>query len=153
VPAPSTTTLAPTATPLAPTTTATPTTAAPTTTNDYDYRQDDENILNHMFASDEACLIDELSARVIDELQLRPMTFWEQDSALRCTASPEDGSQQQPGHPESTWNGPRPCISNGVIFQPPAFGVAPGLPVADPTAALLDDGRIRLYLLRRMSAW
>ena len=95
VPAPSTTTLAPT-------TTATPTTAAPTATNDYDYRQDDENILNHMFASNEACLIDELSAQVIDELQLRPMTFWEQDSALRCTASPEDGSQQQPGHPEST---------------------------------------------------
>jgi hypothetical protein len=86
----------------APTTTATPTTAAPTATNDYDYRQDDENILNHMFASNEACLIDELSAQVIDELQLRPMTFWEQDSALRCTASPEDGSQQQPGHPEST---------------------------------------------------
>ena len=106
VPAPSTTTLAPTttATPTtaAPTTTATPTTATPTTTNDYDYRQDDENILNHMFASNEACLIDELSAQVIDELQLRPMTFWEQDSALRCTASPEDGSQQQPGHPEST---------------------------------------------------
>lgn len=33
-----------------------------------------------------------------------------------------------------------------MIFQPPAFGVAPGLPLADPTAALLDDGRIRLYL-------
>jgi len=43
------------------------------------------------------------------------------------------------------WSGPTICTSNGVFFQPPAFGVVPGEPLADPTATVLDDGRVRLY--------
>jgi hypothetical protein len=33
-----------------------------------------------------------------------------------------------------------------VLLQPPAFGVAVGQPVADATATVLPDGRIRMYV-------
>ena len=59
---------------------------------------------------------------------------------------PEPGGPLDPPVPGGTnWAGPTICTSHGVLFQPPAFGVVLGEPLADPTAAVLDDGRIRLY--------
>ena len=62
---------------------------------------------------------------------------------------PLPGQPMQPGQPiqpvDDVWEGPTICTSHGVFYQPPAFGVAVGQPIADPTAAVLDDGRIRLY--------
>ena len=46
---------------------------------------------------------------------------------------------------DAVWDGPTICTTHGVFYQPPAFGVAIGQPIADPTATILDDGRIRLY--------
>jgi hypothetical protein len=52
---------------------------------------------------------------------------------------------EAPGAMEPAWDGPRICTSHGVFLEPPAFGVVIGEPLADPTTAVLDDGRIRLY--------
>ncbi|MBA12832.1 MAG: hypothetical protein CL751_02610 [Chloroflexi bacterium] len=61
----------------------------------------------------------------------------------------QPGQVMQPGQliqpPDAVWDGPTICTSHGVFYQPPAFGVAIGQPIADPTATILDDGRIRLY--------
>ena len=62
---------------------------------------------------------------------------------------PLPGQPVQPGQPiqpmGDVWEGPTICTTHGVFYQPPAFGVSVGQPIADPTAAVLDDGRIRLY--------
>ncbi len=167
----STTTLAPT-TVAVPTTVPVPTTAPASTTvaapgeapvpADYDYRQDDSNVLNHLFAGNEACLRRELGDATITALRTRPMDMVEAERSLRCFGDPGGDpdpppppDQPEPPVPgeapapgsggEPDWDGPRICTSHGVFMQPPDFGVVVGDPLADPTAAVLDDGRIRLY--------
>ncbi|HIE81317.1 MAG TPA: hypothetical protein EYQ07_02090 [Candidatus Poseidoniales archaeon] len=144
----------------APTTTVPTTTAAPTTTSiptaaGYDYRLDEANVLNHLRPENEACLRQKLGDVTLAVLRTRPMDYAEADRAMRCFGQPSLDPVQpvDPGKPldppfdaTPTWDGPTICTSHGVFLQPPAFGVAVGQPVADPTATTLDDGRIRLYV-------
>ena len=139
----------------APTTESVPTEAPAQV--DYDYRQDGRNVLNHMFADNEACLRRELGEGTLVELRTRPMGPVEAEQSQRCFGDPggdpgEPPEPPDPGEPpvpgsggEPSWDGPTICTSHRVFMQPPAFGVVVGEPLADPTAALLDDGRIRLY--------
>jgi hypothetical protein len=126
----------------------------------YDYRLDDTNFLNHVRPDNEACLYDALGEDTLREIRTRPMDRVESDRAMHCFAHgaepgrlvdpPQPAGNLQPaGDPKQpvgdAWEGPTICTSHGVFYQPPAFGVAVGQPIADPTAAVLDDGRIRLY--------
>jgi hypothetical protein len=140
-----------------PTTTSIPTAAG------YDYRLDEANVLNHLRPENEACLRQELGDVTLLVLRTRPMDYAEADRAIRCFGQPSLDPLQPvaPGKPldppfdatpldppfdaTPTWDGPTICTSHGVFLQPPAFGVAVGQPIADPTATVLDDGRIRLY--------
>ena len=142
---------------MAPTTTSIPTAAG------YDYRLDEANVLNHLRPENEACLRQELGDVTLLVLRTRPMDYAEADRAMRCFGQPSLDPVQPvaPGKPldppfdatpldppfdaTPTWDGPTICTSHGVFLQPPAFGVAVGQPIADPTATVLDDGRIRLY--------
>jgi len=136
-------------------TTAEPTTTSIPTAADYDYRFDNTNVLNHLRSENEACLRRELGDATLEVLRTRPMDYAEMDLAMRCFGQPSDGPMQpvDPGMPlnppfddSPAWDGPTICTSHGVFLQPPAFGVAIGQPVADPTATTLDDGRTRLYV-------
>ena len=122
---------------------------------DYNYRLDENNVLNHLRPENEACLRQELGDATLEILRTRPMDFAEADRAIRCFSQPSANPKQpvDAGKPldplmndSSAWDGPTICTSHGVFLQPPAFGVAIGQPIADPTAATLDDGRIRLYV-------
>ena len=157
-----TTTVAPTTT-VVPTTTVAPTTTSIPTAAGYDYRLDEANVLNHLRPENEACLRQELGDVTLLVLRTRPMDYAEADRAMRCFGQPSLDPVQPvaPGKPldppfdatpldppfdaTPTWDGPTICTSHGVFLQPPAFGVAVGQPIADPTATVLDDGRIRLY--------
>ena len=132
----------------------------------YDYRLDAANVLNHLFPGNEACLLRELGDATLAALQDRPMAPIEVERSLRCfevqvsdpglpvdppdpgliVDPPDPGlTVEAPGAMEPAWDGPRICTSHGVFLEPPAFGVVIGEPLADPTTAVLDDGRIRLY--------
>ena len=145
----------------APTTAPVPTTVpAPTTALTpvgYNYRADDRNVLNHLFAGNEACLRRELGDATLIALETRPMDPVESERSLRCFGDPgaepaPPPDPPDPGEPpvhgaggEPAWDGPRICTGHGVFMQPPAFDVVVGDPLADPTAAVLDGGRVRLY--------
>ena len=163
-----TTTAAPTTT-TAPATAAAPTTVAPATTmapanlpesvntqvvDGYDFRLDDANVLNHLRLDNEACILHSLGDAIFKALRTRPMDQAEIDQVMHCFGrGTEEGQMVDPPQPAGdppqptgdVWEGPTICTSHGVFFQPPAFGVAVGQPIADPTATVLDDGRIRLY--------
>lgn len=126
----------------------------------YDYRADDHNVLNHLFTENEACLRRELGDATLIAIETRPMDPVESERSLRCFGDPgakpalppNPPNPPDPGEPpvhgaggEPAWDGPRICTGHGVFMQPPAFGVVVGDPLADPTAAVLDDGRVRLY--------
>lgn len=136
---------------------------------EYDHRLDDANVLNHMGPGNEACLRRELGDATLHALRTRPMDRSETERAMRCFGRPADpddpvdpplpadqGSPSGPPAPGQpldpplpggqAWDGPTICTSHGVFLQPPAFGVVVGQPIADPTAAVLDDGRVRLYV-------
>ncbi len=131
----------------------------PESTNDevvtgYDYRLDDTNFLNHLRPDNEACIYHALGEATLQAIRTRPMDRVESDRAIHCFAhGAEPGQLMDPpepvGDPQQpvgdAWEGPTICTSHGVFYQPPAFGVPVGQPIADPTAAVLDDGRIRLY--------
>ena len=121
---------------------------------DYDYRLDDTNFLNHVRPDNEACLYDALGEATLQAIRTRPMDRAESDRAMHCFAQgAEPGRLVDPPQPMAepqqpvgaVWEGPPICTSHGVFYQPPAFGVVVGQPIADPTATVLDDGRIRLY--------
>ena len=169
-----TTTAVPTTT-TAPATTAVATTAAPTTTmapattmdstnlsesvntqvvDGYDYRLDNANVLNYLRPDNETCIFHSLGDATFEALRTRPMGQAETDQVMHCFGrGTEDGQVVDPPKPAGdppqpaggVWEGPTICTSHGVFYQPPAFGVAVGKPIADPTATILDDGRIRLY--------
>ena len=145
------------------------------TTPSYDYRLDDANVLNHLRPDNEACIFHALGDSTLEALRTRPMYPAESDRSMHCFGHGAESGQlvdppqpgmdppqpgmdpPQPGMdppkpgmdpPQpagNVWEGPTICTSNGVFYQPPAFGVAIGQPLADPTAAVLDDGRVRLY--------
>jgi hypothetical protein len=129
----------------------------PPVVDGYDYRLDAANVLNHLFPGNEACLLRELGDATLAALQDRPMAPIEVERSLRCfevqvsdpglpVDPPDPGlTVEAPGAMEPAWDGPRICTSHGVFLEPPAFGVVIGEPLADPTTAVLDDGRIRLY--------
>ena len=131
----------------------------PPTTSDapsgsYDYRLDDTNFLNHLRPDNEACIYHALGEATLQAIRTRPMDRAESDRAMHCFApGAEPGRSVDPPQPMAEpqqpvgadWEGPTICTSHGVFYQPPAFGVAVGQPIADPTATVLDDGRIRLY--------
>ena len=151
-----TTTTAPAATSVL--TTSTPTsTATSTPTNSpesvnkqvvdgYDYRLDDANVLNHLRPDNESCILHSLGDDTFKALRTRPMEQAETDKVMHCFGGGAKNGQMSPQQPAgNVWDGPTICTSHGVFYQPPAFGVAVGQPIADPTATILDDGRIRLY--------
>ena len=120
----------------------------------YDYRLDDANVLNHLRPDNEACIFHSLGDATFEALRTRPMGQAETDQVMHCFGrGTEDGQVVDPPQPAGdppqpaggAWEGPTICTSHGVFYQPPAFGVAVGQPIADPTATVLDDGRIRLY--------
>lgn len=134
--------------------------------SDYNYLLDEANVLNHLRPENELCLRQELGDETLDALRTRPMKHNEAQRSLRCFGQPtvdparpvEPGKPVDPARPVvprkpvdppinagSSWEGPTICASHGVFLQPPAFGVAVGQPLADPTATVLDDGQIRLY--------
>ena len=120
----------------------------------YDYRLDNANVLNHLRPDNEACIFHSLGDATFKALRTRPMDQAETDQVMHCFGrGTEDGQMVDPPQPAGdppqpagdVWEGPTICTSHGVFYQPPAFGVAVGQPIADPTATVLDDGRIRLY--------
>ena len=113
----------------------------------YDYRLDDANVLNHLRPDNEACIFHSLGDATLKALRTRPMDQAENNQVMHCFGrGAEDGQMVDSPQPEGdVWEGPTICTSHGVFYQPPAFGVAMGQPIADPTAIVLDDGRIRLY--------
>jgi len=166
------TTQAPASTQAPATTQAPGTTQAPASTqaplptissgDPYDFRLDAANVLNHLGPGNESCLRQELGEVTLHALRTRPMDPVETVRVMRCFGqAPDPGQPVDPGSPTgpsapgqpldppmaggAAWDGPTICASNGAFFQPPAFGVAVGEPLADPTATVLDDGRIRLY--------
>ena len=121
---------------------------------DYDYRLDETNFLNHLRPDNEACIYHALGEATLQAIRTRPMDRVESDRAMHCFAQGAEPGQSvdsplPAGDPQQpvgdAWEGPTICTSHGVFYQPPAFGVPVGQPIADPTAAVLDDGRIRLY--------
>ena len=158
-----TTTAVPTTTVAVTTTVVTTTTAAPANlpesvntqvVDDYDYRLDSANVLNHLRPDNEACIFHSLGDATFKALRTRPMDQAETEQVMHCFGrGTEDGQMVNPPQPAGdppqpagdVWEGPTICTSHGVFYQPPAFGVAVGQPIADPTATVLDDGRIRLY--------
>jgi hypothetical protein len=75
--------------------------------------------------------------------------------ALLAAAPPAAARQMPPPAPpppgEPPAAPPRPaesglCTARGQVLGPSDFGVAAGLPVADASAVLLPDGRVRLYV-------
>ncbi len=131
-----------------------PPTPEVTPSGNYDYRLDDGNFLNHLRPDNEACIYQALGEATLQAMRTRPMNQLESDRAMHCFAQgAQPGQLVDPSQPMVepkqpvgvTWEGPTICTSHGVFYQPPAFGVAVGQPIADPTATVLDDGRIRLY--------
>ena len=113
----------------------------------YNYRIDDANVLNHLRPDNEECISHSLGNDTFNALQTRPMTSAENDRVMHCFGRGLNNHQKVPHSQPAggVWKDPTICTSNGVFYQPPAFGVAIGQPIADPTATVLDDGRIRLY--------
>ena len=64
--------------------------------------------------------------------------------ALACVLLDEAAAQLPAPSPPATAAGA--CTIVGPVLGPSDFGVAAGLPLADSSAVLLEDGRVRLYM-------
>ncbi|OFW14646.1 MAG: hypothetical protein A3F70_09240 [Acidobacteria bacterium RIFCSPLOWO2_12_FULL_67_14] len=65
---------------------------------------------------------------------------------LACWLLPSAAAAQEPPRPEPPTGAAGACTIVGPLLGPTDFGVAAGQPLADASATLLPDGRVRMYI-------
>ena len=65
---------------------------------------------------------------------------------------PYEATAQEPA-PSPPASAAGACTIVGPVLGPSDFGVAAGLPLADTSAVLLEDGRVRMYMFAQDRGW